>query len=80
VSRYTDAVIEDSWGVEQVRHVLFPTFVLHVVPAPEAAGYLGFTHCGRMIPHRALLDGEIPERFRPPMCRHCEQIGLAEPR
>lgn len=80
MSIYTSAIVEDSWGGEPVRHVMFPTYVLHAAPQQEFANRLGFTACGRMIPARALIDDEIPERFRPPMCRTCENLGLGEQR
>ena len=80
VSKYTDAVVQDSWGSENVRHVVFPSGRLHVATQPEATNRLGFTICGRVIPQRALVDTEIPERFRPKMCRQCEDIGLSEQR
>lgn len=75
MSAYTEAVVEeaamDRAQVGRMRHVLFPAGRLHVAWQPESADRLGFTLCGRMIPKTALVNQEIPGRFRPELCERC---------
>lgn len=76
MSAYTEAIVEAAAGdmelLMRVRHIVFPSGVLHVAEQPEEADRLGFTLCGRMVPKTALVNEEIPNRFQPRLCGHCE--------
>ena len=70
MTHYTD----HAWphDTEGLRQVMFPAGMLHLSPEHPVRFRMGFTACGRTIPHFSLVDDEIPERFKPRVCIRCE--------